>query len=73
MPVPVMNIWIMSMTMCHRLMRVRMAVRLSTVPLKIMLMLMVGIVGMFMVMLHRFMFVEMFVPLGQMQPYTASH
>ncbi len=61
---PVMNIRIMGMAMCHRLMLMRMTMWLCSVPIEIMCMLVMRVMEMFMVMFHSVMRMGMFMVLG---------
>ncbi len=61
------------MSMSKRLVFMCVGMRFNAIPIEIMLMLVVGIMGMFMAMPHYFMRMFVFMMFGQMQPYADSH
>lgn len=61
------------MFVCHHNMLVKMVMRLLTIPVGTVLMQMMRIVHMRMVVFLRFVRMDMFVSLRQMQPDTATH
>ena len=64
MAVSVMDIRVMRVAVRHRLVLMRMAVRLGAIPGEIMLMLVMRVMRMLMVMLHGLMGMVMLVPFG---------
>jgi uncharacterized membrane protein len=71
--VPMVNIRVMGMGLGQCLVLVRMAVRLSWRVVGGMFVLMVFIMDVAVFMLHRLVFVFMFVPLRQVQPDANAH
>jgi hypothetical protein len=71
--VPVVDIRIMRMTMPGGGMAVRVRVTLRAIYSELVLVLVMGIVGMFVRMLHREMLVFVHMGLGQVQPQAHAH
>ena len=73
MPVPMMHIRKMRMAVPQRTVHMHMAVGLSRIPLKPMLMLVMFIMHMPMSVLHGLMLMIMGMPFRQVQPHTHGH
>ena len=74
-PVPMMHVREMRMAMCQRIVRMRVAMRLLSIPSKVMCMLMMQVMLMLMHMRVRFHFMPMgvLVFFTQMQPDADAH
>ena len=73
MPVPMMNVREVRVQVRQRRMSVRMRVRLTAIPWKIVRMLMVVVVRVAVRVLEDFVRVFMLMMLGQVQPYSRGH
>ena len=73
MPVPVMNVGVMRVRMKQGLVPVRVAVRLASRVVRTVGVLVMFIVGVEVVMLHRFVLMLVFMAFGQVQPHPQSH
>lgn len=70
---PVMNIRKMRMPVTHRRMHMRMAVRLRSIPVKLVNMLVMLVVGVAMIVLEQFVLMLVRMVLHQMNPYPHGH
>lgn len=70
---PVMNIRKMRMPVTHRRMHMRMAVRLRSIPVKLVNMLVMLVVGVAMIVLEQFVLMLMSMVFHQVNPYPHGH
>ncbi len=73
MLMPMMRIRVMLVAVRHRLMTVRMAMRLTGINALVMRMPMVFVVNMLVVVFHRFVRMKMLVALRQVEPDPNAH